>query len=61
MVNTDRLLIQFLKMQPLLCSGQTRFCIHRSSMICITQIDFEKLILIIELILLCELVGIFRE
>lgn len=30
-------------------------------MIRVTQIDFEKLILIIELILLCELVGIFRE
>lgn len=61
MVNIDRLLIQSLKIQPLLCSDQTCFYIHRSSMICITQIDFEKLILIIELILLCELVGIFRE
>lgn len=30
-------------------------------MICVTQIDFAELILILELILLCELVGIFRE
>lgn len=61
MINIDILLVWSLKMQPLLCSGQTCFYIHRSSMIRVTQIDFEKLILIIELILLCELVGIFRE
>lgn len=61
MVNIDRLLMQSLKIQPLLCSDQKRFYVHRSSMICIAQIDFEKLILNIALILLCELAGIFRE